>query len=146
MWSYSLYNMFSIFLSFFICLKFCPHCISILLAHIWILHKIIGRMAPFLERFKIFCLKSKYPNRAHIENSYLWNEIQNIPVTDLKSPISLLQICSSTSTPVSLEELAESSLGSRDFLRFKTLAFFATWKNTLCDTHVSFFIVFLLLL
>ena len=39
----------------------------------------------------------------------------------------------------SLEELAESSLGSRDFLRFKTLAFFATWKNTLCDTHVSFF-------
>ena len=52
------------FFVFFWCLKFCPACISLLLAHIWILHKILGRNALFLERFKKFCLKSKYPNRV----------------------------------------------------------------------------------
>ena len=53
------------FFVFFWCLKFCPACISLLLAHIWILHKILGRNALFLERFKKFCLKSKYPNRVY---------------------------------------------------------------------------------
>ena len=64
MWSYSVYNIFSIFLSFFRSLKFCPSCICILLAHIWIPHRILDRITPFLERFKKFCLTSKYPNRA----------------------------------------------------------------------------------
>ena len=40
------------------------------LAHIWILHKILDRIAPILSGFKRICLKSKYPNRvAQIENA-----------------------------------------------------------------------------
>ena len=63
---------FQVFCLFFWCLKFCPVCISILLTHIWILHKILGRIAPFLERFKKFSQKSKYPSRdpVHIYDIY----------------------------------------------------------------------------
>ena len=45
-------------------LEFYPVGNPILLAHIWILHKILDRIAPILFCFKKFYLKSKYPNRA----------------------------------------------------------------------------------
>ena len=44
--------------------KICPNGKPILLTHIWILHKILGRITQILERIKKFYLKSKYPNRA----------------------------------------------------------------------------------
>ena len=66
------------FFVFFWCLKFCPACISLLLAHIWILHKILGRNALFLERFKNFCLKSKYPNRVLYSSTKLYWLLKNI--------------------------------------------------------------------
>ena len=47
--------------------KFYPVGNPILLAHIWILHKILDRIAPKLGSFKKFCLKSKYPNRESLE-------------------------------------------------------------------------------
>ena len=43
-----------------------PNDISFFLAHIWIQHKILDRIAPILERIRKICLKSKYPNRAGI--------------------------------------------------------------------------------
>ena len=50
--------------------KFYPVGNPILLAHIWILHKILDRIAPNLECFKKFCLKSKYPNRVEPGNVF----------------------------------------------------------------------------
>ena len=47
----------------------CPICICILLTHIWILHKILGRITPILYGFKKIHLKSKYPNRARLRRS-----------------------------------------------------------------------------
>ena len=44
--------------------EFYPVGNPILLAHIWILHKILDRIAPKLESFKKNCLKLKYPNRV----------------------------------------------------------------------------------
>ena len=63
------------FFVFFFMFNFYPVGNAIFLAHIWILHIILDRIAPNLESFKKFCLKSKYLNRVDISWSncfYLW--------------------------------------------------------------------------
>ena len=51
---------------FFLMFEFYPVGNPILLAHIWILHIILDRIAPKLECFKKNCLRSKYPNRVYL--------------------------------------------------------------------------------
>ena len=54
---------FNIFVFFFFMFQICPVGNPIFLVYIWILHTILGRIAPVLNGFKKFYLKSKYPNQ-----------------------------------------------------------------------------------
>ena len=52
----------------------CPVGNPIFLAHIWILHEILDRIASILFCFKNFYLKSKYPNRVQ----FIWFYVSNL--------------------------------------------------------------------
>ena len=51
--------------------------------HIWILHKMLDRIALNLEGFKMFCLKSKYPNRGKLAH-YMFGCVSNSELDYLK--------------------------------------------------------------
>ena len=91
------------FFVFFLCLKFCPNHKPILLTHIWILYKILGRITQILERIKKLYLKSKYPNRVMISKScyvkwiflkpcqYIFHSLQGNLITDTNVSVSYLR-------------------------------------------------------
>ena len=65
----------------------CPVGNSIFLAHIWILHKILGRIWPILNCFKRICLKSKYPNRVLERSLYILESLSDPLAIFLKGSI-----------------------------------------------------------